>query len=430
MKFLTSLSDAVWGLPTVLLILIAGAAFTLRLKAPQLTRLGGIFKSLSGRGGEGITPFRAAATSLSATVGTGSVIGVATALTLGGAGAIFWLWVSAFFGMAVAYCEGVLSIKYRRTENGERKGGLWYALSDGLGAKKTAKAYALFCVFASFGMGSAVQTNSAASALFDEFSLPKPICGLVLSAVLSLCLMSEKGFAPRLCEVALPLLAGVYVAGALAIIIKNAERLPDVFCDIFSSAFGLRPMVGGAAGYSLKTALSVGFRRGVFSNEAGLGTTASVHASSSVDSPDRQGLMNMFEVVIDTFVICTLTALAILTSGAFPSGLDGAELVIASAEKIFGSASGKLVGVCVAGFAAATAVGWSQIGLSAAEYLFPRRKKPYAAAFVASAFIGTVMSLSAVWKLSDIFNGLMVIPCMSALILLFPEVIKESESSR
>ncbi len=416
---LVFISDSVWGLPTVALIVGVGGFYTLKLRAPQF-RLKRIFTSWrddSRRGKNTASPFQALSTALAATVGTGSVTGVATALTLGGPGAIFWLWVSAFFGMATSYAEGYLSIKYRRVlPDGSRKGGIWYALKDGLGARRTAAAYALFCVLASFGMGSMAQTNSAAEALFGEFSLPKPICGIAAAALIACCMFGSDGFACRLCERTVPLLAGLYVAGAAAVIAANYTALPSVLGEIFRGAFGIRQAAGGITGFA--AAVSVGFRRGVFSNEAGLGTTAPVHASSSVNDPERQGMMNMLEIIIDTFVICTLTALAILCSGAYSGGSDGAELVAESAKMVFGEFSGKLVAVATAGFAIATSVGWSQIGLAAADFLLPKGKTPYKAAFILSAFLGTVFGMKAVWLLSDVFNGLMVIPCMCALILL------------
>ena len=434
MNILSLISDTVWSLPTVILILCVGAYYTIRLRIPQISQLRKIFLSCrkdSSQHENSLSPLQSLSTALAATVGTGSVIGVATALTLGGPGAVFWLWVSAFFGMAAAYAEGVLSIKYRKTlPDGSRAGGIWYSLQDGLSAKKTAKTYALFCVLASFGMGSMAQTNSAAVALFEEFGLPPAICGGAAALLLGFCLFKSQKLAGGLCEKVVPLLAGLYVLGALAIIISNLGKLPSVLDMIFSSAFGIRSAAGGIAGYTVKTAVSIGFRRGVFSNEAGLGTTAPVHAASSINDPVRQGRMNMLEVIIDTFVICTLTALAILCSGAYGSGADGAELIIASATSVFGDISGRLVGLSIAGFAVATAVGWSQIGLSAAEYLLPKQKNFYKAAFILSAFLGTVLSLEAVWQLSDIFNGLMVIPCMTALTLLSQEVIKESKSAR
>ncbi len=421
------LSDGIWGLPTVGLILSVGAAYSFKLRLPQLRRLGELPFCLKNSGGGGLTPFQSLSTSLAATVGTGSVTGVATALTLGGPGAVFWLWVSAFLGMAVAYAEGVLSVRYRgRSPDGSPAGGIWFSLRDGLGMDRTARIYALFCVLASLGMGCMAQTNSAASALKSQFGLSPAVCGAAAAVAVLLCLLG-KDFAAKLCERAVPLLAGIYVFGAGAVIVLNAAALPGVFSEIFRSAFGLRQTAGGAAGFGAAAAISTGFRRGVFSNEAGLGTTAAVHGASSVESPDRQGLMNMLEVVIDTFVICTLTALAILCSGAYsPDCPDGAELVAQAASGVFGKAAGCFSALCTAGFALATAVGWSQIGQSAADFLSPKLRLPYCAAYSLAAFFGAVMSLEAVWQLSDIFNGLMVIPCMAALILLFKEVCSES----
>lgn len=424
---LKQISDAVWSPATVFLILSVGAYYTIKLGAPQFklkSLLGRQGRKKSGEGEGAITPLQSLSTSLAATVGTGSIIGVATAITLGGSGAVFWLWVSAFFGMAVAYAEGFLSIEYREKIGDERRGGIWYALEKGLNAPKTAKIYALFTVFASFGMGCMAQTNSAAEALFSELDIPKPLCGAAAAALLALCLIKKSDFCGALCSRLVPFLAIVYVIGSAAVIALNFRELPAVMSDIFRSALGFKPIFGGAAGHTVKTAISVGCRRGIFSNEAGLGTTAAVHASSSVDDPAAQGAMNMVEVVIDTFVICTLTALAILCAGADSSGADGAGIVIAAAKGVFGGFSGKFVALAVAGFALATAVGWSQIGKYAAEYLSPKNKRIYAVLYLFFAFLGTVMTLDAVFELSDIFNGLMVVPCMAALILLSKEVVR------
>ena len=417
-RFLDALSSAVWGLPTAALILGAGIYLSIRLGFPQITRISGIFRSIRGDKASGahISPFQSLATSLSATVGTGSVVGVAAALTVGGAGAIFWMWVSAFFGMSVAYAEGALSVRYRRVRpDGSRTGGIWFALRDGLGMPVLAGAYALFCLLVSFGMGTAVQINSAAEALSDGFSLSPVLCGIGCSALLAFCLFGGQKSAARLCSRAMPVLAGLYILGALAVIIKNIDALVPSLCAIFRSAFGIRQVGGGVGGMTL--AMATGFRRGVFSNEAGLGTTAPVHASSSVDDPDRQGLMNMFEVTADTFVICTLTALAILCSGAYP-GSEGAALIAESIGGVFGPMSKKLVALSIAGFAAATAVGWSQIGSAAAEYLFGGRLLVFRLLTIAAAFFGAVTGSTAVWQLSDIFNGLMVLPCLTAVLII------------
>ncbi len=407
MNILTFISDAVWGAPTVILILGTGIYLTVSLGFPQIFRLREILSSPERKS------FRSFTTALAATVGTGSVAGVGAAIALGGPGAVFWLWVSAFFGMASAYREGYLSIKFRR-EN-PRRGGIWYALKDGAGSPVLAAVYAAFCVLASFGMGCMAQTSAASGALKDEFGVSPLAAGIFLTLLLTACLISEK-FTGRLCGIFIPVLSAIYIAGAGIIILKNISALPGVLKEIFSCAFGLKPAIGGAAGYTVKRAISVGCRRGVFSNEAGLGTTAPVHAASDLTNPDRQGLMNMLEVIIDSFVICTLTALAILCSGAEYTGTDGTELAVSAAQTVFGGMSAKLVAVSMAAFATATAVGWSVIGCAAAEYLSPGLRVIYRIIFAAAAFLGSQTAPGAVFAISDIFNGLMAFPCVAALV--------------
>ena len=413
---LRSISDAVWGLPTVILILGSGIFLTFKLGFPQITRFKEMLRSAGGDSKPGgISPFQSLATSLSATVGTGSVVGVAAAIYMGGPGALFWMWVSAFFGMAVAYAEGYLSIKYRRVSlDGSRTGGIWFTLKDRMNAPKIAAAHAGLCILTSFGMGSMAQTASAAEALNREFSVDPAICGIFCAGLIGVCLFGGKKFTAALCGGLMPILSGLYIVGAAAVILKNINALPGAIKDILDSALGLRAAAGGAAGSAILRAAEICCRRGVFSNEAGLGTTAPVHAASSVDDPDRQGLMNMLEVTVDTFVICTLTGLAILCSGN--SGLDGVSAIVKSAEGVFGGAAAKAVAICIAGFAVATAVGWSQIGSAAAEYLFKGKGRGYRAALIAAAFIGAAAAPSAVWQISDIFNGLTVLPCMTAVL--------------
>ncbi|MCD7847001.1 MAG: alanine:cation symporter family protein [Oscillospiraceae bacterium] len=422
MPFLDKLSDMIWSLPTVLLIISVGIYYTIYLRIPQVRCFGQMLrtvrKSLSG---DGENRFRVLSTALAATVGTGSVAGVATAITLGGAGAVFWLWVSAFLGMAVSFAEGVLSIEYRDG----KKGGIMYAIRDGMGEKFLSKLYAFFTVLASFGMGGMVQSNSAAEAINSESGISQVAVGLILALLTATCLFSGRDFTGRASLVMMPILTVIYIFAVTAVIVVNFGELPGVFSEIIRSAFGLKPVAGAAVGVSVKQAVSVGFKRGIFSNEAGLGTTAAIHAGSGL-SPREQGLMNMFEVIVDTFVICTLTALAILSSGAVSTGLDGASLVSAACESVFGSASGTVIALCTAGFATATIIGWSKIGLSAAEYLSERSVLLYKIALTMAVFIGAVVSLSAAWKISDIFNGLMVFPCVAALVVLRKSIIRQT----
>lgn len=427
-KILTAVSDAVWGMPTVILIISVGVYFSFRTRLVQL-RIADIFRCVKRNlfSSDG-SRLGCISTALAATVGTGSVTGVATALTLGGPGGIFWLWVSGFFGMAVAYAEGILSIKYRDG----KKGGIMYALRDGLKDPLAGMLYALFCMLASFGMGSMVQSNSAAEALYKEFSLDPVYCGAAVAAVALFCLFSSSEFAGRLCGVFLPLLTLGYIVAMLVLIIMNRSALPGVFSDIFGGAFGIRAVFGGTAGAAVRRAVSVGFRRGIFSNEAGLGTTAAIHAESGCRTPCEQGLMNIFELIVDTFVICSLTAVGILSSGVeLLGGADGAQLVTTAFGRVYGGLAGKLAAVSIAGFGIATVIGWSRIGLAAADYAL-RGKKPlitaYKLLYALSAYFGAVMSLERVWLVSDIFNGLMVFPCTFALIKLRKEILSEAHS--
>lgn len=416
------MSGAVWSIPTVALIALTGLWFTFKMRCPQITSfkdmLCALRKNLFSGGKR--RAVESISTALAATVGTGSVSGVATALTIGGAGAIFWLWISAFLGMAVAYAEGVLSIKYRDG----KKGGIMYSIRDGLKEPFAAAVYAAFTLLASFGMGSMAQTNAGAQAISAEFTVQPVIIGILFAAVAGLCVFSGKDFTGRTCSVFLPLLSGAYICVTLWVITVNYKNIPSAFESIFLSAFGLRPLAGGTAGYAVKQAISTGFKRGIFSNEAGLGTTAAIHAQSEGISPHEQGLMNMFEVITDTFIICTLTALCILTSGAQSSGADGAELVTIACKTAFGDVSGKIVAISICGFSLATVMGWSKIGVGAADYLGGKvRIALYKLVYVAAAFAGSVISLDAVWKISDIFNGMMIFPCTIALILLRKEIV-------
>lgn len=423
-------SDSIWGMPTVILIASTGFWFTVKMRFVQFTSLKEMLKvfkrSLSNCDSRHSKPIESISTALAATVGTGSVTGVAAALAVGGPGAIFWLWVSAFLGMAVAYGEGVLSIRYRDG----KKGGIMYAVRDGMGENITAAVYGVFTVLTSFGMGSMAQTNSAASALKGRFGIPPAACGAAIAIIAAICLFSKRNFTGKACSLFLPALSIGYILVTICVILVNYRRIPQALGSIFASAFGVRPILGGVIGAGLKQTIAVGFKRGVFSNEAGLGTTAAIHADSQGISPHEQGLMNMFEVIIDTFIICTLTALCILTSGVEIMEFEGAQMVTQACRTVFGELSGGIVAVSIAGFSAATVMGWSKIGLSAYEYLTPRLKCCYKVMFIIASFMGSVMSLDIALKISDIFNGLMIFPCMAALIFLRGDILRAYRSSR
>lgn len=394
-----AISDFVWGTPLLILILSMGIYYSIKTKFIQRK----IFTAFKGFNS---SAYRAFATSLGATVGTGSVIGVGFALSVGGAGAIFWMWISAILGMAVAYAEGYLSQKY--------KGGMWLIIEQGLKSKPLAIAYSLFATLACFGMGIMAQTNSVSEGL-AEFGVPPAVTAVAVSGLLLCCLVMGSGKIGKLCGAFVPILSAVYIILTVCVIAVNFRRLPSVFSEIFQAAFGFRQAVGGICGYGIKIAISQGIRRGIFSNEAGLGTTASLHAEAEGITPCNQGLINMLEVAIDTLVICTLTALALLSSGV--------NSVAEAFVRSLGSPAGNAVALAVAGFAIATSIGWVSIGRESYLYLTKNRlSRLYTLLAVVASAAGCLFPLESVITLSDIFNGLMAIPCLTALWLLRGEV--------
>ncbi len=394
-----AISDFVWGTPLLILILSMGIYYSLKTKFIQRKSFTA-FKSFNK------SAYRAFATSLGATVGTGSVIGVGFALSAGGAGAIFWMWVSAVLGMSVAYAEGYLSQKYR--------GGMWLIIEKGLRSRHLAIAYSLFATLACFGMGIMAQTNSVSEGL-AELGVPPVAAAIAVSGLLLCCLVMGSDKIGRLCGAFVPILSAGYIILAICVIAVNFRRLPSVFSEIFTSAFGIKQAAGGVGGYGIKIAISQGVRRGIFSNEAGLGTTASLHANAEGIAPHSQGLINMLEVAIDTLVICTLTALALLTSD-----VNG---VAEAFSRSLGNWAGNAVTLAVAGFAIATSIGWVSIGRESYLYLTKNRLSHlYTLLAVVASAAGCLFPLESVITLSDIFNGLMAIPCLTALWLLRGEV--------
>ncbi len=428
MDLLVWLSDVVWGVPLLTLILSVGIYYSFATGFIQLRGIKRSISYLAASVKKSGSAYSAFASALAATVGTGSVVGVAVALSLGGPGGIFWMWVSALFGMAIAFAEGVLSIKYRTRSSEGVKGGMMYVIRLGLGSKALAFAYALFATLACFGMGIMTQVGSATQSLWAEFSLPPTVTGGLLCALVSICSIAGSRKISRLCSWFVPILSVGYILLTLAVIAANIGNLPKALWDIFSCAFGFKPLAGGVAGFGIKTAISQGIRRGVFSNEAGLGTTASLHASAEGVTPRMQGHINMLEVAADTLVICTLTALAILTSGVSLAG-DGTQMLIAAFGSVFGVLAGKPVALSVSLFAIATAVGWVSIGKSSFDYLTHGKLRPlYTLLVCLFAFFGGAYSMESAILISDIFNGLMAVPCLTALILLRKDVIREAHS--
>lgn len=337
MKIISFINDnIVWGAPMLALMLFTGIFFTIRSGFFQARKFPSILRSTvfsKKDSSDGISPFAAMCQALAATLGTGNIAGVSTALSIGGPGAVFWMWVSAFFGMMTGFAENVLGIMYRKNVNGTYHGGAMYYIRDGLAENKKTRplakplsiAFAALCVISGFGMGNAAQMNSASEALKTSFGIPPLITGTALAALAAIIVFGGVNRISAFTSKLVPLMSGFYIIGCLYIIITNADELPEVFSLIINSAFGINQLGGGLAGAAVKTAVSMGFKRGVFSNEAGLGTSVFAHTASGIKTPILGGMWSVFEIFFDTIVMCTLTALVLLTA---PCKADSAQNVL------------------------------------------------------------------------------------------------------
>ena len=449
-----TINGFVWGVPMLVLLVGTGILMTILTKFFQLSHLGHWFKNTVGgifhdehvtkhteAEDQSISQFQSLCTALAATIGTGNIVGVASALVAGGPGAIFWMWIVAFFGMMTNYSENVLGIYYRRRNSkGEWSGGAMYYLKDGLGSYKGCKQigavlavlFSAFCLLASFGIGNMSQVNSIAANMTSAFSIPATATGIVLVIIGALVIVGGLKRIAAVTEKLVPFMAIAYVIGALVIFFANISHVGAVFTAIFKGAFGLRAVGGGIVGSGVKLALTWGMKRGVFSNEAGLGSSVMVHSSSNVKEPVRQGMWGIFEVFADTMVVCTLTAFAVLSSGlidldtgAVLVDVSGSALVGQAFATVFGSFGPAFIAIAILLFAFSTVLGWSHYGSKACEYLFGTKSTiVYKVVFVLMIFIGCTMNLGLAWDLSDTFNGLMAIPNLIGVIALSPVVMK------
>ncbi|MBC8530185.1 sodium:alanine symporter family protein [Christensenellaceae bacterium NSJ-44] len=418
-----NINQIVWG-PLMLIFLSGiGIYLSFRTDFPQARHFGHIckhtigtlFKKRTARKKGEITPFQAVSTALAGTIGVGNIVGVATAITAGGPGAVFWMWVSAFFGMMTKYTEVLLAVRYRRRRaDGSFTGGPMVYLADGLHFKKLAALFAVLCVLASLGIGNMTQANAISQAAQALWGAPAQLTGLVAMGIVAFVMLGGIGRIANVAEKIVPLMALFYIAGCVAALAIYGEQLPSAFTQIFQGAFDLRAAGGGVAGYAVARAIRYGFSRGVFSNEAGLGSAPIVHASAQTDNPVRQGFWGMIEVFFDTLVMCTMTALVIIASGLWErAGMDGLVLTAAAFTKALGPMGGSFVSIGVIFFALSTIFGWSVYGQRCIEYLFPRTPRMaqgYRIGYVALVFAGAVMELQMVWNISDTLNGLMAIP--------------------
>ncbi len=449
------INGAVWGWPALILLAFVGVLMTCMTKFFQLTHFGYWMKHTIGAifGDKHVTAhtqdktisqFQSLCTALAATVGTGNIVGVATAIATGGPGAVFWMWLIAFFGMMTNYSENVLGILYRRrNENGEWSGGAMYYLRDGLGAKKGCKQigailavlFSCFCLLASFGIGNMSQVNSITSNMHNAFNLPKVGIGFFLVLAVGLVTIGGIKRIAAMTEKLVPFMVIIYLLGTLFIIITHITTVPAVFVSIFKGAFHLKSAAGGAVGSGVALAMKMGMKRGVFSNEAGLGSSVMVHSSSNVKEPVRQGMWGIFEVFADTIVVCTLTALTILSSGAIDlstgalaghaADIEASNLMSYSFEQAFGKPGSMFIAIAILLFAYSTVLGWSHYGTKAFEYLFGTKAViVYRVIFVAMVMFGALVNAQLAWDISDTFNGLMMIPNLIGVIVLSPKVME------
>lgn len=418
------------------LLLAAGVWFTLGSGAWQIRSLGRIFRETFGTLGKkdkssgGITPFQAVSTALASTVGTGNIAGVATAIVAGGPGAIFWMWVSALLGMMTKYAEVFLAVKTRsRAKDGTWLGGPMYYMEK-LGWKIPAVIFAVFGLCASLGVGNLTQVNTMAETLNAVFSIPPAVTGGVTVILAGIVLLGGIKSIARVTETLVPLMSVIYILLSAAVMIVCFDSVIPAFKLIITEAFSPGAAVGGAVGYTVTLAMRYGVGRGVFSNEAGLGSAPLAHAQADTDSPVRQGMWGAVEVFIDTIVLCTMTAVVILASGVWSPNpgitLDGAALTVAGFESALGRFGSVALSVCTVLFAFATILGWSFYGERLCIYLFKGKLavKLFRCAYIFLLLPGAVMKVDTVWALADIFNGLMALPNLAALLMYSPVIFK------
>ena len=450
---LNNVDNFIWGMPLIILILFTGILLTVRLRGLQVRHLGKALHNLfhNEDDGEGeVTSFGALCTALSATIGTGNIVGCATAIVAGGPGALFWMWLAAFFGMATKYAEGMLAVKYRViAEDGHALGGPFYYIEKGMGKnfKWLAK---LFCIFGTmvglFGIGTFTQVNGITSAVnnfFDSsnvhtislfgmnYSISVVVAGIIVTVCAGLVIIGGIKRISKVSEIIVPFMAVTYIGVCLLIVLTHLPQVPVAFGQIIQSAFGLKAAAGGAIG-AMTVAMQKGIARGIFSNEAGLGSAPIAAAAAQTNEPVRQGLVSMTGTFIDTIIVCTMTGLAIVMTGAWDMGLEG----VAVTTKAFSlglpfpaKVSAFILMMCLVFFAFTTILGWAYYSERCLEYLVNGKKfviTVFKWLYILAVFIGPFMTVSAVWTIADICNGLMAFPNLVALLALNGEVVSET----
>lgn len=432
-KFIDSF---LWDFALLFLLCGTGIYFTLRLKFVQIRRFPAAFKAVFGNiklngaqaDKEGMSSFQSLATAVAAQVGTGNIAGAATAIASGGPGAIFWMWISAFFGMATIYGEATLAQKYKTRLDGHVTGGPVYyiqAAFKGKFGKILAATFSVLIICALGFMGNMVQSNSIGVAFASAFGVNRLLVGVAVAALCGFIFLGGVQRIASFTEKVVPIMAVLYVLGSLVLLVGNASQVGNAFRLIFVGAFNPSAVLGGAVGITIKTAVRYGVARGLFSNEAGMGSTPHAHAIAKVNHPCEQGLVAMIGVFIDTFIVLTMTALVVVITGVFDSGLTGVELAQSAFVSFYGKFGNVFIAISLLFFAFSTIIGWYFFGEQNIKYLFGNKAvKIYAALVVIFIIVGSVLKVDLVWDMSDMFNGLMVIPNLLGVLMLSGAVVK------
>lgn len=439
MSFIQFINDKIlWGIPMIILMLGTGIFLTVKTKGVIFTKFGTVMKHTllslfkkreKSKGSGTISPFQAVSTALAATVGTGNVVGVAVAISVGGPGAIFWMWVSALLGMVTKYSEVTLAVFFRtKNKKGEICGGPMYYIKEGVKSKWLAIIFSVFAVLSSFGVGNMVQSNSLANGLKSSFNISTYISGAIITILVALVLIGGIKRISSVAEVFVPFMAVFYIVGAIIVLVINAEFIPNAFAQIFSDAFTGTAATGGFLGSSVMYAIRIGMARGVFTNEAGIGSAPIAHACADTDHPSRQGLWGAFEVFFDTIVLCTVTALVILTTGVWKIDPNNTDDLTQTAFNSAYKGGEYIVTLGLVFFTFATIIAWYYYGEKCLEFITGGKGLwIYRIIFIAFVFVGAVVKNEFLWEFSDLMNGLMAIPNLIALLLLSPIIKGLSE---
>ncbi|WP_353094647.1 sodium:alanine symporter family protein [Tissierella praeacuta] len=440
-SFVNVVNGFLWDKFLVYALLFTGIYYTFRLGIPQISKVGpgfkqafgGIFKKDKKADADGMTSFQALATAVAAQVGTGNLAGVATAIAAGGPGAIFWMWVSAILGMATNFGEAVLAQKYADRSGDEVTGGPAYYLSKGVKSKFLAGFFAVTIIIALGFVGNMVQSNSISTAVNAAFGINKAVIGVMTAIFAALILIGGMSRIASFAELVVPFMALLYIIGSFVIVFKNPSAIGPAFKSIFAGAFTTQAAVGGALGVTMKQAARYGIARGLFSNEAGMGSTPHAHAVAKVDHPAQQGMVAMVGVIIDTLVICTVTALINIITGANELGLTGIEMTQTAFEIGLGKFGLNFIAISLFFFAFTTIIGWYFFGEANIKYLFGAKAvKFYRIAVLGFIILGSFLKVEVVWNMADMFNGLMVIPNLIGLLILAPQaaaIVKDYDTT-